>query len=77
LAENRTLLDIQELRIKATNEAETTWQLRDGLLLRYRKLYIPNSIITDQIPLRTAIIRKAHEQPLLGHLGQTKLRQLI
>jgi hypothetical protein len=77
LTENRTSPELQELRIKATGETEETWQLRDGLLLRYGKLYIPDGMITDRMPLRTAIIREAHAQPLSGHPGQTKLRQLI
>jgi len=29
------------------------------------------------MPLRTAIIREAHDQPLSGHLGRTKLRYLL
>jgi hypothetical protein len=47
LTENRTSPELQELRTKAASETEETWQLRDGLLLRYGKLYIPDGMITD------------------------------
>jgi transposase InsO family protein len=77
LTENRSSPDLQELRTKAQTEKEDTWQLKDGLLLRYGKLYVPNGMLTSQMPLRTAIIREAHEQPLSGHPGRTKLRQLL
>jgi hypothetical protein len=43
LHENRTSPKLEELRIKAKSEKEDTWQLRDGLLLRYGKLYVPDS----------------------------------
>jgi transposase InsO family protein len=77
LAANRTSLELEELRAKAKNEKEGTWQLRDGLLLRYGKLYVPDSQLTDRMPLRTALIKEAHEQPLMGHPGRAKLRQLL
>ena len=34
-------------------------------------------MLTDAIPLRTALIQEAHAQPLSGHPGQTKLKQLL
>jgi hypothetical protein len=34
-------------------------------------------MLTDEMLLRTAIIREAHDQPFLGHLGRTKLRFLL
>ena len=75
--DNRTNPDLQDLRTKAqTEQADNTWSLRDGLLLRHNKLYVTDGMI-DEIPLRTAIIREAHEQPLSGHPGRTKLRQLL
>ena len=77
LIANRTSPDLAKLRTKAEFEQEKTWQLRDGLLLRYGKLYVPDSMLTDDMPLRTAIIREAHDQPLSGHLGRTKLRYLL
>ena len=33
--------------------------------------------MTPAVLLQTALIKKAHEQPLSGHLGRAKLRQLI
>jgi hypothetical protein len=51
--------------------------LQDGLLLQYGKLYVPDSMLTDEMLLRTTIIREAHDQPLLGHPGRTKLRHLL
>src|SRR5579862_7276977 len=39
---NRTAPELEELQVKARTEVEDTWQLRDGLLLRYGKLYVPD-----------------------------------
>jgi len=77
LQENRVSPDLAELRTKAQHESEGTWQLRDGLLLRYSKLYVTDGEVTPGMPLRTAIIREAHDQPLSGHPGRSKLRQLL
>ena len=77
LQENRTNTDLRMLRTKADTETEGTWSVRDGLLLRYGKLYIPDTMLTESMPLRTAIIREAHDQPLTGHPGRNKLRQLL
>lgn len=77
LQENRTLLELDELRVKARAEDEDTWQLEDGLLRRQGKLYVTKGFVTPEMPLRTALIRKAHDQPLLGHPGRAKLRQLL
>jgi Integrase zinc binding domain len=77
LQENRTAEDLQDLRTKANAEAEETWSLKDGLLLRYGKLYVPDAMLTESMPLRTALIKEAHEQPLTGHPGRAKLRQLL
>jgi hypothetical protein len=52
--------NLAKLRIKAKFEQEKTWQLKDGLLLQYRKLYVLDSILIDKMPLRTAIICKAY-----------------
>ena len=60
--------------MKAMAEKGETWSLQDGLLLRYSKLYVPEAMLIDTIPLRTAIIKEVHDQPLTGHLGRTKLR---
>jgi hypothetical protein len=60
LSENRESPELEELWAKARNEKEDTWQLQDGLLLRYRKLYVPDSILTPEMPLRTALIKEAH-----------------
>ena len=77
LAMNCTSPELEELRVKAQNETEDIWQLRDGLLLRYGKLYVPDGLLTPETPLRTALIREAHDQPLIGHPGRAKLRQLL
>ena len=82
LKTNRTSPDLEDLRKKATlgdrqDPADKTWQIRDKLLLRHGKLYVTNDMLTDQMPLRTAIIREAHDQPLSGHPGRTKLRHLL
>jgi hypothetical protein len=77
LQENRASPDLAELRTKAQHETEGTWELRDGLLLRYGKLYVTEGLVTTGMPLRTAIIREAHDQPLSGHPGRAKLRQLL
>ena len=34
-------------------------------------------MLTDEMPLRTAIICEAHDQPLLGHPGQIKLQFML
>ena len=34
-------------------------------------------MLTGNMPLQTTIIRKAHDQPLSGHPGRTKLRYLL
>jgi transposase InsO family protein len=77
LQENRASPDLAELRTKAQHETEGIWELRDGLLLRYGKLYVTEGTVTPEMPLRTAIIREAHGQPLSGHPGRAKLRQLL
>jgi len=77
LSENRESPTLEELRAKAKNEKEDTWQLQDGLLLRYGKLYVPDSMLTPEMPLRTALIKEAHAQPMMGHPGRAKLRQLL
>jgi hypothetical protein len=33
--------------------------------------------MTPGLPLRTALIREAHDKPLSGHPGRAKLRQLL
>jgi hypothetical protein len=77
LEDNKTNPDLEELRTQArTQQNDNTWTLRDGLLLRSGKVYVTGGLI-DNTPLRTAIIREAHEQPLSGHPGRTKLRQLL
>jgi hypothetical protein len=69
--------ELEELRAKARNEKEGTWQLRDGLLLQLEKLYVLDSQLTPEMPLQTALIQEAHDQPLMRHLGRAKLQQLL
>ena len=52
--------DLAKLYIKAKFEQEKTWQLKDSLLLRYKKLYVPDSILINKMPLRITIICKAY-----------------
>jgi transposase InsO family protein/predicted aspartyl protease len=77
LTANRAAPELEELRAKARNEKEGPWGLRNGLLLREGKLYVPDAQLTPEVPLRTALIKEAHEQPLMGHPGRAKLRQLV
>ena len=60
LIANRILPGLVELYTKAEFEQEKTQQLKDSLLLQYRKLYVPDSILTNAMPLKTAIICKAY-----------------
>ena len=38
---------------------------------------MPDDQLTPEMPLRTALIKEAHEQPLSGHPGCAKLCQLV
>jgi hypothetical protein len=77
LSANKTTTDLENLRTKAKTESENTWKLQGGLLLRYRKLYVPNVMLTASMLLRTAVIREVYDQPLTGHPRRTKLSKLI
>ena len=77
LEDNKTSPKLQELRIKAlVEQSDNTQILRDRLLLRSRRLYVTEGTINKTL-LRTVIIREAYAQPLSGHLGGVKLKQLI
>ena len=54
-------LELNDLRIKAQAKAEDTWQLKDGLLFQYGKLYVIDGFIALDMPLRMALIREAHD----------------
>ena len=60
LIANRTSPDLVKLCTKAKFEQEKTQQLKDGLLLQYKKLYVPDSMLINKMPLRIAIIREAY-----------------
>ena len=60
LIANRISPDLIKLCIKAEFEREKTQQLKDSLLLQYKKLYMPDNILTNKMPLQTAIICKAY-----------------
>jgi hypothetical protein len=77
LSANCVFPELEELRAKTRNEKKGTWQLRDRLLLQLEKLYIPDSQLTPEMPLRTALIREAHDQLLMGHSSRAKLQQLL
>ena len=77
LKENKTSLNLKEYQILARNESETTWKLRDGLLLRKGKFFVLNGQFTEVIPLRIAIIKEAYDLPLSDYPGKAKLIQLI
>ena len=51
LQENRSSPELEELRVKARAESEGTWSVKNGLLLRYGKLYITDGILTGDMPL--------------------------
>ena len=53
-------LNLVKLYIKAEFEQEKTQQLKDGLLLQYKKLYVPDNMLINKMPLRIAIICKAY-----------------
>jgi hypothetical protein len=53
--------NLAKLCIKAKFEQEKTWQLKDSLLLQYKKLYILDNMLIDKMPLQTAIIYKAYD----------------
>jgi hypothetical protein len=77
LTANCTSSKLEELQSKARSEKEGMWYLKDGLLLRLGKLYIPDKKLTPEIPLQTALIREAHDQPLMEHPERAKLQQLL
>ncbi len=77
LQENRVSPNLAELRTKAQHETKGTWELRDGLLLRYDKLYVTKGTVILGMPLCTAIICKAYNQLLSGYPSRAKLRQLL
>ena len=52
--------DLVKLYIKAKFEQEKTQQLKDSLLLQYKKLYVPDNILINKMLLRIAIIYKAY-----------------
>ena len=60
LIANRISPDLAKLYIKAKFEQEKTWQLKDSLLLQYKKLYMLDNILTNEMPLQIAIICKAY-----------------
>ena len=51
LIANQTSPDLAKLYIKAKFEQEKTWQLKDSLLLQYKKLYILDSILIEEMLL--------------------------
>jgi len=73
LQDNRTSPELEELRIMAQAESDI-WTLQDGLLLRHGRLYVTDDEMVPGLPLRTALIREAHDNPLSGHPGRAKLR---
>jgi len=76
LASNRNDPSIEELRVKARTEREPTWTLEDGLLLRNGRLWVTEGTYKGK-PLRTLIIKEAHEQVLTAHPGRTKTIKLL
>src|SRR6201982_1214948 len=61
LAANRAAPELEELRTKARNEKEGPWSLQNGLLLQEGKLYVLEAQLIPAVPLRTALIKEAHE----------------
>ena len=48
------------------------WTLRDGILWKSHRLYIP-----DQPALKNAILSKFHDDPLAGHFAERRTKELI
>lgn len=59
--------DYQRMVVKAQTGATSEFELRDNLLYKESRLYIP----TDGV-LRQELLREAHDSPLAGHLGREK-----
>ena len=55
-----------------SSERRTDYVLRDGLLYKDGKLYIPNN---KQI--KTLIMHESHDTPIAGHMGADKTVQLV
>ena len=60
LIANRMSPDLVKLYTKAEFEQEKTQQLKDSLLLQYKKLYMPDNMLINKMPLRIIIIYKAY-----------------
>ena len=76
LQANRTAPEIEEQRTLAQAEADGKWTLADGLLFRSGRLVVPDTMHAD-IPVRTLLIKEAHEQVSTGHPGIKKTRELL
>ena len=76
LEANRTSDELKDYRIKAAHEAENTWTLENGLLLRYGKLVVPTTD-RDGGAIRTHLIKEAHAQPSAAHPGKHKTVQVL
>ena len=76
LQANRTAPEIEEQRTLAQAEADGKWTLADGLLFRSGRLVVPDAMHAD-IPVRTLLIKEAHEQVSTGHPGIKKTRELL
>lgn len=72
LQANRTNQDLQELRVRAAEEGEATYSLKDGLLLAKGRVIVPN---TDD--LRMLLIREAHDQKATAHPGRKKTIRVL
>ena len=51
LSMNQMAPKLEELQVKARIKVKNTWQLQDRLLLKYSKLYVPNSPLMPEMLL--------------------------
>lgn len=76
LQANRTAPEIEEQRTLARTETNGIWTLTDGLLFRANKLVVPDAMV-DDAPLKTLLIKEAHDQISTSHPGIRKTKELL
>jgi hypothetical protein len=77
IEDNKVSPDLEDLCTRVTTGKDNVWTLRDSMLLWYNKLYVTDGEVVKDMPLQTAIIREAYDQPLTGHPGISKLKRAI
>jgi transposase InsO family protein len=72
LQKNRESLSLEPLRSTAREGNLPEWQLQNGLLTHQGRLVVPDEADNNGVPLRTGLIREAHDQVAAAHPGQEK-----